>query len=671
MKAKFTTLFLLLAAPLLHAQATPSLMSYQGRVTDAAGVLIGNTSPVNRTVTFKLYSLTSGGTAIYAETQAVTISGGEFSVLIGNGTGITGSPGPSSPATSPYETLADIVNSGVYSSLYLGITVDDGTTAVDPEISPRQQMVSGAFALRAKVAESVAGAAITNTMLGDDQVSTKKIAAGAVDGSRITDLTIEAIDIKDNIITATKLDTTTVGVWTPVGSSVYRNDNVGIGETNPGFPLNFGTAAGDKISLSGNSGATFGFGYKAGLLQIHSDVSTSDIIFGYGASATMTETMRIKGTGNVGIGTTTRGDKLVVAGTVQATRLYSDGMVRARGGSYGANSSNTGFSFDSNGDTDGGLFSGGDGILQFYTNGAEKLRIDPSGNIGIGTTSPTAVLSVGGNVTGTAASTLFSVQGGALGSAANSEIKLASFGSTTANSSSLTVSSYRRVANGDWNTAAFILGMNVDNSARAGGWMGVTNTGVGVQTLDTTQGALSVGGALTSVGGRNSAVGYLKMTYDADQGGASWNVYNTSLGGATNWRSFRYDGDSNLDFYSDQSLKTQIVDSEPMLDRLMQLPFRRFLWKDNAGPGVKPEFGVIAQEVQPLFPDIVSKGANDLLTVGYTTFATIACKAIQELKVEKDDQVADVQQQLDDKDQKIADLEARLSALEKLIQSSH
>ena len=103
----------------------------------------------------------------------------------------------------------------------------------------------------------------------------------------------------------------------------------------------------------------------------------------------------------------------------------------------------------------------------------------------------------------------------------------------------------------------------------------------------------------------------------------------------------------------------------------MQLPFRRFLWKDNAGPGVAPEFGVIAQEVQPLFPDIVGTGTGGKLTVGYTTFATIACKSIQELKVRVDDDLNGVQQQLDEKDERIADLEARLAALEKLIQGGN
>lgn len=667
MKAKLTSLFLLLAAPLLHAQATPSLMSYQGRVTDVSGALIGNTAPVNRAVTFKLYSTSSGGTPLYAETQSVTISGGEFSVLIGNGTGISTLPGPSSPANTPYKTLSDILNSTSYTSLYLGVTVDDGTAAVDQEISPRQQLVSGAFSLRSKVAETVAGSAITTAMVGDQQVTTTKIAAGAVDSSRIADLSIDSTDIKNNTITATKLDTTTIGNWTPTGSNVYRNNNVGIGEANPGFPLTFGSVLGDKISLFANSGAHYGFGIQGNLLQIHTSASGADVAFGYGTSAAMTETMRVKGNGNVGIGTSTPGERLTVVGTAAADRIVSNGMVRARGGSYGANGINSGFSFDGNGDTDGGMFSGADGTLQFYTDGTEKVRVDPSGNVGIKTTSPGAALSVGGTTGGSASSTLLNVYGGSLGAAQNSEIKLASFGCTTSNSSSLTISGFRRVANGSWENSAFILGMNVDASVRAGGWTCFTNNGLGVYTTDTSQGALSVGGALTSVGSRLNSIGYAQMYYSADRGGIAFNVYNTSQNGTTTWRGFSFDGDSNLDYFSDRRLKKDIIDAEPMLDRLMQVPFRRFHWKDNSAPDQKHEFGVIAQEVQPLFPDVVGEGGDGMLTVGYGTFATIACKAVQELKVEKDGEMSDVQEQLDEKDRKIADLEERLAALEKLI----
>ena len=78
--------------------------------------------------------------------------------------------------------------------------------------------------------------------------------------------------------------------------------NVGIGTTTPGFALNFASTLGNKISLYGNSGNHYGFGVQGGLLQIHSDAAAADIVFGYGSSTSLTENMRIKGNGNVGIG---------------------------------------------------------------------------------------------------------------------------------------------------------------------------------------------------------------------------------------------------------------------------------------------------------------------------------------------------------------------------------
>jgi hypothetical protein len=408
MKSKLSCLFLLLAAPLLHGQSTPSLMSYQGRVTDAVGALIGDPSPVNRKVDFRLYADPSGGNALYAETQTVTISGGEFGVLIGNGAGINGSPGPDAQA-STLKTLSDIINSGTNSSLYLGVTVDDGTTAVDPEIAPRQQMVSGAFALRAKVAESVAGGAVTTTMIGDGQVSTGKIASGAVDSSRILDSTIVSTDIANNTITAGKLDTGTIGLWNPVGSSVYRSSgNVGIGEANPGFPLNFASALGDKISLFGNSGNHYGFGIQQLVLQIHSETSASDIAFGYGnssSSSSFTETMRVKGNGNVGIGTNAPSEKLSIKdGKLWFTTATGNGDNGGIGGAiaggfdywriFGAGDSENGALYIDTGDDANEPI-----IFRQYGGGIynERMRIANTGNVGIGITTPRGRLDVNGS----------------------------------------------------------------------------------------------------------------------------------------------------------------------------------------------------------------------------------------------------------------------------------
>lgn len=82
--------------------------------------------------------------------------------------------------------------------------------------------------------------------------------------------------------------------------TILENGNVGIGEINPGFPLNFGSILGEKISFYGTSGSNYGIGVQSGLLQIHANAATDDIAFGTGSSVNFTKNMRIKGNGNVG-----------------------------------------------------------------------------------------------------------------------------------------------------------------------------------------------------------------------------------------------------------------------------------------------------------------------------------------------------------------------------------
>ena len=98
---------------------------------------------------------------------------------------------------------------------------------------------------------------------------------------------------------------------------VSLNNNLGIGTTTPGFPLNFPNTLGDKISLWGQSGNHYGFGIQGGTLQIHSDIAGSAIAFGYGSSANMIEAMRIV-SGRVGIGTPSPGASIHLHHNVNA-----------------------------------------------------------------------------------------------------------------------------------------------------------------------------------------------------------------------------------------------------------------------------------------------------------------------------------------------------------------
>jgi hypothetical protein len=617
MKAKFGLLFLPLIATLASAQTTPALMSYQGRVADASGVLIGNTTPANRLVTFKIYNASTGGTPVYAESQTATISGGEFSVLIGNGAGVAGFPGPTSPASAT-KTLSDVVN-GTTGSLYLGITVDDGTTAADPEISPRQQLVSGAYSLRAKVAESVASQSVTSAMILDGTLGTNQFAASSVTSAKIADATIVAADLAGSAVTAAKIDTTTVGVWTPSGASnVYRNGNVGISEANPGFPLTFGTSLslGDKIALWGNSGATYGFGIQNSLLQIHSDGVGSDVAFGYGSSAAMTETMRIKGNGNVGIGTTAPGAKLevdngniLVKGTnsgVQVGSPDSSGFLEMGIATTTGSWSSGAIAKDSVIRANGGKL-----LLQAGTTTA-GLTIDTANKIGIGTTAPNEKLTIqDGKIWFNTSTADTGGIGGTM--AGNDFFRIYGYGSTD-NDGSLYIDTYddaneaiifRQVAGAPGAANTAYERMRIASNGYVG--IGTSSPTVPLTVGTSASYFVNTGSSITSGSGTYQQEGNPDL-YSADgTKGVNGNIamsISASGGIIGQFTVFR----------SDQRIKDIVGRSSNAddLKKIREFQITDYRMKDKVNDDGRVYKGLIAQEVEKIMPEAVSRSQGYL-----------------------------------------------------------
>jgi hypothetical protein len=180
--------------------------------------------------------------------------------------------------------------------------------------------------------------------------------------------------------------------------------NVGIGTANPDHLLTFAATTGDKISFL--QGQMWGFGLQSSLIQIITSSNSGDVAFGWGTSASFTEVMRVKGNGNVGIGTTGPGAQLHILGAGTTNVTYTPG--NATGGTLylqdtgGAVNAGGQLLFGSTFGPHCGIKAavqtgsgpGGDMIFQTAVNGGsgvcqERMRVTNGGLIGINTTTPT------------------------------------------------------------------------------------------------------------------------------------------------------------------------------------------------------------------------------------------------------------------------------------------
>ena len=191
---------------------------------------------------------------------------------------------------------------------------------------------------------------------------------------------------------------------------IKSSGNVGIGLTDPGAVLEV-TGNTNKLGIirmvQRVSGAA-AYGLDMGL-----DPTTGDSVFSRIVNNTVSESFRIqRSSGNVGIGTTAPAYKLDVNGGMRVLNgdvgiggtpvnsplnVFSDGganCIRMIGRANGTTDESCLSFMDNNNSTENCLILNVGKDLAFHTNSAERMRLNSSGNLGIGTDSPGAKLEI-------------------------------------------------------------------------------------------------------------------------------------------------------------------------------------------------------------------------------------------------------------------------------------
>ncbi|MEO0077873.1 MAG: hypothetical protein ABIK86_02615, partial [candidate division WOR-3 bacterium] len=185
----------------VDAVTIPRMLSYQGKLTDTAGRAVRDSE---YTVLFGLYTVPSGGSAFWNETQTVRTKSGLFSVLLGS--------------VTPIGSMPDA------GAAYLGMAVAGGA-----ELTPRLRIASAAYAFlteRAGNSDLLQGRDTTTfSRAGHNHDATyvNEGQADAVTSGMIVNGTIAAADLGQMGASTGQVLKWTGSAWEP------RNDSVGSG----------------------------------------------------------------------------------------------------------------------------------------------------------------------------------------------------------------------------------------------------------------------------------------------------------------------------------------------------------------------------------------------------------------------------------------------------------
>jgi hypothetical protein len=624
--------------------AVPNFISYQGTVVNAEGTKVGVGTPVNRTVIFRIWdnpSSTAIANLMYSEAQVVTISDGEFSVLVGQGEA-------NLTTTFGYNEAAKFTNfAGAFngSARYLGVTVAAAAAIVagDNEITPRQQIVSTPFAMRARFAESIGSSSdLTLTPLSG---TASNYGLGWYGTGRLFGTTaVDGPVLYGNAGGA--LGSNASGTQ-KIALNWDASGRVGIGATSINSPTNKLTLQGDMPATPGDQLAIRGNTDNNKRLLLGYDTTANKAsLQSYTAAATTGPLLLNPSGGNVGINKVDPSVALDVTGAIKASGDLTAANVSTAQISASSRVMTNSLEFWGTGGPGGALWQKSDTTwpkntsavngemvlmgnpklhLATAMNGAAVMTLSGS-NVGINKPAPTVALDVEGGIRSTGrvnaqdmtTATLQTSSIGILGTV--DENYPLSFGAVTGDKINLYNTGNTNLYYG-FGMQLNQLQIRVPNTTGdivfghgpTGELTEVMrikgNGSVGIGTTTPTQARLVIKGQPGAKRPINSP-GTMHLLYPA--GGQANATDSSTFQSSYEYLSIHADKGIQSSFsilFSDERIKKVVglSDSGKDLKTLQEIEVTDYFYKDVAEQGSRPHKKVIAQQVERVFPQAVSR----------------------------------------------------------------
>jgi hypothetical protein len=557
-----------------------------------------------------------------------------------------------------YQNTTGYANSSIGNEALYENTTGFGNTALGSLALQKNTVGTNNIAIGSNAGSNISGGFATNIS------STSSIFIGNNTAASASGQTNQIVIGHD--VVGLGSNTTILGTSSTITTALYGN--LGIGTTSPNFN-SYGTALTLLSSLNYGGIEVYGSGSTKGgqidfgsgnirYASISGEYESSDngfIQIRTRRAGTMTDAVRITSSGSVGIGTTSPTTNVgLTVKRPTGTGFIIDAL----------NSSNTRV---------GGFYStgGGNGQLYLANNaGTETIVLDSagasyfSGSVGIGTTNPTFKLEVSSSGDGISVTTSNSSQALRLSSATNNNtlFRINNFNGNfydiqnqpSDNSLVIDYNDTERIRI----TSIGTVGIGTSSPARglhlaAGGYIlsgGVPY--VGAYTSDGLYGATATPNFIQATGTGGLLLGYQDNGNGLYSPAYSFEVKSIDgrpVGGivvkgiimkdlSTGTQPFFVNNNGNVananNSYgstSDISLKENITDTTPKLEDLLKVKIRNYNLKSN--PNLK-QIGVIAQELEDVFPSMIDIDIDGIKSVKYSVFVPMLVKAIQELKAE-------------------------------------